>query len=167
MPAMPLSRNFCSTSRTTTSYPACAATWAMPDPIRPQPRTPTFLIGIALLREIGAHSIADEGRGQKAEVRTRPRHPERSEGSRVTSTASECRTQNTELRNPTPARWPGQRRSSFAQDLLRDPFDARAELRALGLARHRPQRALGLRARWSSLSQSVEHARKCDPGERS
>ena len=46
MAANPLSRNFCSTSSTVTSNPAVAATWAIPDPISPQPRTPTFLISI-------------------------------------------------------------------------------------------------------------------------
>ena len=35
-----------STSRSTTSYPDCAATCAMPWPIRPPPTTPTFLISI-------------------------------------------------------------------------------------------------------------------------
>src|SRR5215468_5354101 len=50
MPANPLSRNFCSTSSTVTSKPAMAATCAMPDPISPQPRTPTFLISITFLK---------------------------------------------------------------------------------------------------------------------
>src|SRR5579864_3340254 len=46
MPANPLSRNFCSASSTMTSQPAMALTCAMPEPIRPQPKTPTFLISI-------------------------------------------------------------------------------------------------------------------------
>ncbi len=47
--AKPLSRYFCSTSRTVTSKPDIAATCAMPDPIRPQPKTPTLLISIGTL----------------------------------------------------------------------------------------------------------------------
>src|SRR5215469_15676704 len=47
MPAKPLSKNLCSTSRTVTSNPAVALTCAMPDPMRPQPTTPTFLISIS------------------------------------------------------------------------------------------------------------------------
>ena len=46
MPAKPLSRNFCSASSTVTSRPAVAETWAMPEPIRPQPSTPTLRISI-------------------------------------------------------------------------------------------------------------------------
>ena len=46
IPAKPLSRYFCSTSSTVTSKPAVAQTCAMPEPIRPQPRTPTFLMFI-------------------------------------------------------------------------------------------------------------------------
>src|SRR5581483_5735129 len=49
IPANPLSRYFCSTSSTVTSNPAIAATCAMPDPINPQPSTPTFLISISVL----------------------------------------------------------------------------------------------------------------------
>src|ERR1051325_3616103 len=48
IPANPLSRYFCSTSSTVTSNPAIAQTCAMPEPISPQPRTPTFLISITL-----------------------------------------------------------------------------------------------------------------------
>ena len=44
IPAKPLSRNFCSTSRTVTLNPAVAVTWAIPEPINPQPRIPTLLI---------------------------------------------------------------------------------------------------------------------------
>src|SRR6202167_6545909 len=50
IPAKPLSRNFCSTSSTVTSNPAVALTCAMPEPIKPQPRTPTFLISINTFR---------------------------------------------------------------------------------------------------------------------
>src|ERR1700723_4012095 len=50
IPANPLSRNFCSTSSTVTSKPAVAQTCAMPEPIKPQPRTPTFLISINTFR---------------------------------------------------------------------------------------------------------------------
>src|SRR3954454_5997373 len=46
IPANPLSKYFCSTSSTVVSNPAIAATCAMPDPINPQPKTPTFLISI-------------------------------------------------------------------------------------------------------------------------
>src|SRR5437016_1208333 len=41
MPARPRSNTSLETSRTIVSYPAVAATWAMPLPIKPQPRTPT------------------------------------------------------------------------------------------------------------------------------
>src|SRR3954470_13026116 len=44
----PLSSTSWSISRTTTSYPACAATCVMPWPIRPQPSTPTFDISTSL-----------------------------------------------------------------------------------------------------------------------
>src|ERR1700730_11971061 len=44
IPAKPLSMYFRSISRDTTSNPAVAQTWAIPDPIRPQPNTPTFSI---------------------------------------------------------------------------------------------------------------------------
>src|SRR6059058_942575 len=43
-----------STSRTTTSMPAWAQTWAIPWPMRPQPRTPTLLISI---RDASRYSI--------------------------------------------------------------------------------------------------------------
>src|ERR1700685_843835 len=48
IPTNPLSRYFYSTSSTVTSNPAVAQTCAMPDPISPQPSTPTLLISIAL-----------------------------------------------------------------------------------------------------------------------
>src|SRR5882762_6014696 len=41
MPARPRSRISLETSRTIVSYPAVAATWAIPLPIKPQPSTPT------------------------------------------------------------------------------------------------------------------------------
>src|SRR5262245_26938367 len=44
MPARPFSSTGAATSRTSVSYPAAAATWAMPLPINPQPNTPTRLI---------------------------------------------------------------------------------------------------------------------------
>src|SRR6267378_2271497 len=43
--ARPFTRNRSSTSRITTSNPATAATWAIPAPIWPAPRTPTFWMG--------------------------------------------------------------------------------------------------------------------------
>src|SRR5712692_8936776 len=44
----PLSTSSALTSRTTTRQPACAQTWAMPEPISPQPATPTFSIGMRI-----------------------------------------------------------------------------------------------------------------------
>src|ERR1041385_2708201 len=52
IPANPLSMYFCSTSRTVVSNPAIAETCAMPEPISPQPRTPTFLISIRFLSRV-------------------------------------------------------------------------------------------------------------------
>src|SRR5690348_13539783 len=43
---MPLFKRSSFTSRTITLHPACAATCAMPEPIRPQPTTPTFWMAI-------------------------------------------------------------------------------------------------------------------------
>src|SRR5580704_2173857 len=51
MPCSPLSRSCCETSRTVTWQPDCAATCAMPEPIRPHPTTPTFSIGMQLASE--------------------------------------------------------------------------------------------------------------------
>ncbi len=48
IPAKPRSHKSCVTSRTMTSHPAAAAVWAMPEPISPQPSTPTLLISISL-----------------------------------------------------------------------------------------------------------------------
>src|SRR5258708_31936821 len=42
----PFCTSSCETSRTVVSKPALAAVWAMPEPIRPQPSTPTFFISI-------------------------------------------------------------------------------------------------------------------------
>src|SRR5271155_1426112 len=50
MDCRPLSTSCWETSRTITSQPDWAATWAMPEPIRPQPATPTFSRGILFLR---------------------------------------------------------------------------------------------------------------------
>jgi hypothetical protein len=47
IPEKPRSHNSSVTSRTTTSQPAAAAVWAMPEPISPQPSTPTLLISIS------------------------------------------------------------------------------------------------------------------------
>src|SRR5581483_8864811 len=72
IPEKPLSRNLCSTSRTVTLKPAVELTCAMPEPINPQPRTPTFLISMT----------------------TSPTcicHPERSEGSAVREQQRKCR----------------------------------------------------------------------------
>jgi hypothetical protein len=49
MPPKPRSHSSSDVSRTTTSKPAVAAVCAMPDPIRPQPSTPTFLISMKFL----------------------------------------------------------------------------------------------------------------------
>src|SRR5688572_29517923 len=47
IPAKPRSHSSSVTSRTTTSQPAAAAVCAMPEPISPQPSTPTFFISIS------------------------------------------------------------------------------------------------------------------------
>ena len=46
MLAKPLSSNSLDTSRTVTCTPACAAVCAIPDPISPQPTTPSFSMAI-------------------------------------------------------------------------------------------------------------------------
>ena len=46
MRARPLASAASSTSRTRTSKPACAATCTIPEPMRPQPTTPTFWIAM-------------------------------------------------------------------------------------------------------------------------
>src|SRR5438445_8853871 len=59
IPVKPLSRTFCSTSSTVTSNVAVAATCAIPEPIRPQPRTPTFFISmkLCLARKFASASV--------------------------------------------------------------------------------------------------------------
>src|SRR3989449_431122 len=46
IPARALSQTCCDTSRTVVSYPAAAATWAIPLPMSPQPSTPTRLMSV-------------------------------------------------------------------------------------------------------------------------
>src|SRR2546422_5161193 len=46
IPARALSQTCCDTSRTVVSYPAAAATWAIPLPMSPQPTTPTRLMSV-------------------------------------------------------------------------------------------------------------------------
>src|SRR6266487_4366211 len=46
MPARALSQTCWDTSRTVVSYPAAAATWAIPLPMSPQPSTPTRLMSV-------------------------------------------------------------------------------------------------------------------------
>src|ERR1039458_5260748 len=75
IPAKPLSRNFCSCSSTTTSKPAVAATCAMPEPINPQPSTPTFLISMISFSFLyKPNSLGTHG------PTLNDCHPERSEG---------------------------------------------------------------------------------------
>src|SRR5882762_797898 len=60
IPARALSHTCCDTSRTVESYPAAAATWAIPLPINPAPSTPTRLKSvIALPRSSGVDQCAD------------------------------------------------------------------------------------------------------------
>src|SRR6516162_1203773 len=54
MDARPFFSSSSDTSRTTTGKPAAAATWAIPEPIRPQPTTPTLRISIAI-RSLTCH----------------------------------------------------------------------------------------------------------------
>src|SRR6266851_4478573 len=61
----PFSTRSALTSRTVTWQPACAQTWAMPEPIRPQPATPTFSIGIPILPE-NAHGLIRAGRKRRS-----------------------------------------------------------------------------------------------------
>src|SRR5579875_257583 len=49
MDCRPLFNRSSFTSRTVTVQPACAAIWAIPEPIKPQPTTPTFSMAIVLL----------------------------------------------------------------------------------------------------------------------
>ena len=49
MAEMPLSSAGCATSRSVTSQPATAATWAIPEPIRPAPTTSTLPMGASVV----------------------------------------------------------------------------------------------------------------------
>src|SRR5579859_5644026 len=75
IPANPLSRYFCSTSSTVTSNPAIAQTCAMPDPINPHPRTPTFLISITLPRKPATDltDFTDYSESSSVRIRGNPR----------------------------------------------------------------------------------------------
>src|SRR6266704_2369724 len=60
IPARALSQTCCDTSRTVVSYPAAAATWAIPLPMSPEPSTPTRLMSVmALPRSPGVDQCAD------------------------------------------------------------------------------------------------------------
>src|SRR6266496_346695 len=74
MPARALSQICCDTSRTIVSYPAVAATWAMPLPIRPHPSTPTRSMSV-MSRSDDFERLADLVRDadERARVRARER----------------------------------------------------------------------------------------------
>src|ERR1700745_3053816 len=57
MPCSPLSRSCCETSRTVTWQPACAATCAMPEPIRPHPTTPTFSMAFSIAMQLASETV--------------------------------------------------------------------------------------------------------------
>src|SRR5438128_10351330 len=60
IPARALSQTCWDTSRTIVSYPASAATWAIPLPMSPEPSTPTRLMSVmALPRSPGVDQCAD------------------------------------------------------------------------------------------------------------
>src|SRR5205809_4279214 len=60
IPARALSQTCWDTSRTVVSYPAAAATWAIPLPMSPEPSTPTRLMSVmALPRSPGIDQCAD------------------------------------------------------------------------------------------------------------
>src|SRR5881397_3350570 len=60
IPARALSQTCWDTSRTVVSYPAAAATWAIPLPMSPQPSTPTRLMSVmAVPRSPGVDQCAD------------------------------------------------------------------------------------------------------------
>src|SRR5882672_11398362 len=76
MPARPRFNTSLETSRTIVSYPAVAATWAMPLPIKPQPSTPTrwmsanssapwFGAGLGILERF-AHFFGNPDEGSRA-----------------------------------------------------------------------------------------------------
>src|SRR6266403_122254 len=58
IPARALSHTCWDTSRTVVSYPAAAATWAMPLPISPQPSTPTRLMSV-MSRSVDFEGLSD------------------------------------------------------------------------------------------------------------
>src|SRR5881296_3421976 len=58
IPARALSHTCWDTSRTVVSYPAAAATWAMPLPISPQPSTPTRLMSL-MSRSVDFERLSD------------------------------------------------------------------------------------------------------------
>src|SRR5207245_1507510 len=58
IPARALSHTCWDTSRTVVSYPAAAATWAMPLPISPQPSTPTRLMSV-MSRSVDFERLSD------------------------------------------------------------------------------------------------------------
>src|SRR5919108_746469 len=67
-----------SISRTTTSYPACAATWAIPCPMSPQPSTPTCLISTSLASSFssaGSLHVTHPDRGPRGGTHARAEPP--------------------------------------------------------------------------------------------
>src|SRR5437870_329358 len=58
IPARALSQTCCDTSRTVVSYPAAAATWAIPLPMSPQPSTPTRLMSV-MSRSVDFERLSD------------------------------------------------------------------------------------------------------------
>src|SRR5205807_9143653 len=76
LPAPPRFSTSCETSRALVSYPAVAATWAIPLPIKPQPSTPTrwmsanssaplFGAGLRILERL-AHFFGNPDEGSRA-----------------------------------------------------------------------------------------------------
>src|SRR2546421_3852538 len=68
IPPRALSHICCDTSRTMVSYPAIAATCAMPLPMRPHPSTPTRLMSLIALRT-GGFALLTPGRRPRANQR--------------------------------------------------------------------------------------------------
>src|SRR5205814_9191481 len=63
-----------------TGHPACAATWTMPPPMRPQPMTPTFLMAMQppeAVRWLGAGAATRQGPWLVVQVARRARVPHR------------------------------------------------------------------------------------------
>src|SRR2546426_3322772 len=58
IPACALSQTCCDTSRTIVSYPAAAATWAIPLPMSPEPSTPTRLMSV-MSRSVDFERLSD------------------------------------------------------------------------------------------------------------